>query len=308
MARIDERALNANFELWREERMPDEDVGKAFELYVIEQVLKDYSVSDNDIDSGHVGGSGDGGIDGMYFLIDGSVVKEDDPPIDGRPQSVELVLVQVKRSRGFSGNMLERINNFVRDILDWDTHVDEIAHWNTPIRNCVRMFRETYDRILHHAPKLRLSVYYVTGRATTPHTDVIERADRLTAHVKNNVSDAIVEIEMWNCGNLLDTVRRAPKETFKIRTVKMFATDDEAAVVCLVRVLDIASLLRDERGGQRLSLLEANVRAHQGNVNVNQDIRKTLADGSSERDFWWFNNGVTIVAESLARISHQKDR
>ena len=40
------------------------------------------------------------------------------------------------------------------------------------------------------------------------------------------------------------------------------------------------------------------MRAYQGNVQVNNDIRETLESGERERDFWWFNNGITVVADS----------
>jgi hypothetical protein len=37
-----------------------------------------------------------------------------------------------------------------------------------------------------------------------------------------------------------------------------------------------------------------NVRDYQGNTEVNQKIRDTLADTSCE-DFWWLNNGISVL-------------
>ena len=45
-----------------------------FELFTVEQVLKDSDLSYDEIESGLVGDSGDGGIDGIY-LLGASVIK-----------------------------------------------------------------------------------------------------------------------------------------------------------------------------------------------------------------------------------------
>jgi hypothetical protein len=48
----------------------------------------------------------------------------------------------------------------------------------------------------------------------------------------------------------------------------------------------------------RRGLLESNVRDYQGKKNiVNRDIHSTL-EASDGREFWWLNNGVTILATS----------
>jgi hypothetical protein len=54
----------------------------------------------------------------------------------------------------------------------------------------------------------------------------------------------------------------------------------------------------------RLELFESNVRDYAGRTAVNSAIRETL-NSASKDDFWWFNNGVTIVA-SEARITGKK--
>jgi hypothetical protein len=80
----------------------------------------------------------------------------------------------------------------------------------------------------------------------------------------------------------------------------IFTTED-SAVVCLVKLKNYANFLTDEHGTLRKSLLEPNVRDYQGKQNpVNIDIRATLAEGSAGHEFWWLNNGVTILAASCS--------
>ena len=298
MTDLDQKALDANFELWRAERMPDDDEHTAFELYAIDAVLKDQDLADDDIDSGHIGGPDDGGIDGVYFFVDGMLVRDDNDPIRSKAQDAELVLVQLKRSGGFGETVVERITSFVRDALEWEIPVDELSHLNTEARDCIALFRTTYDRIIAQAPLLRLSVYYVTGSEATPNPKVAAKLQALKTYVASKISRAEVTAHLWDCVTLLDAIRATPKQSFRVPTVQLFATDDEAAVVCLVRVTELATFLGDGTGGQRKTLLESNVRAYQGDVRVNRDIRATLREGDKAQDFWWFNNGVTVLADS----------
>src|SRR5690606_26331250 len=42
-------------------------------------------------------------------------------------------------------------------------------------------------------------------------------------------------------------------------------------------------------------IFESNVRDFQGSTEVNAEIKKTL-ESESTPDFWWLNNGVTVLA------------
>ena len=121
-----------------------------------------------------------------------------------------------------------------------------------------------------------MAVYYVTGAESKLNVKVTAKVDALEKYVRSKISQAQVDFKAWDCKALLAEVRRTPQQTFRVPTVEMFATDDERAVVCLVRVTELAAFLGDDTGSQRRSLLESNVRAYQGNVQVNNDIRETL--------------------------------
>jgi hypothetical protein len=49
-----------------------------------------------------------------------------------------------------------------------------------------------------------------------------------------------------------------------------------------------------EDGALNERIFEGNVRDYQGNTEVNQKIRETLA-GTSCEDFWWLNNGISVL-------------
>jgi hypothetical protein len=68
--------------------------------------------------------------------------------------------------------------------------------------------------------------------------------------------------------------------------------------ICLVRLKDYYDFIHDPNTGDlRGWLFEENVRDYEGkNVDVNKGIRQTLEQPKTNEDFWWLNNGITIVA------------
>jgi hypothetical protein len=63
--------------------------------------------------------------------------------------------------------------------------------------------------------------------------------------------------------------------------------------------------LRDEHGDIRRSMLEPNVRDYQGPKNVvNKAIRQSLAETTAP-EFWWLNNGVTILASKCSVVGNK---
>ena len=71
MANNDQILLNQIVEEQRQVRSPAASRTEFFETYVSEQVLKDYDLSDEEIEYGIVGNGGDGGIDGIFTFANG---------------------------------------------------------------------------------------------------------------------------------------------------------------------------------------------------------------------------------------------
>ena len=70
---------------------------------------------------------------------------------------------------------------------------------------------------------------------------------------------------------------------------------DVNGYIVLSRLDEYARFLSDSTGGFRADLFESNVRDFQGNTEVNAEIVNTLKN-EKDIDFWWMNNGVTILA------------
>ena len=89
--------LNQLLDQYRQELDPDDTPDQFFEYFAAEQALKDFDLSLDEIESGLVGDGGDGGIDGLYILVNGQLVREEWDFADLRRNiTVDLIVVQAK--------------------------------------------------------------------------------------------------------------------------------------------------------------------------------------------------------------------
>ena len=75
--------------------------------------------------------------------------------------------------------------------------------------------------------------------------------------------------------------------------------------VALCKLSDYLRFISDESGNLITRIFEANVRAYQGEVEVNREIAASLEHPTQVLDFWWLNNGVTIVADEASFTNNQ---
>jgi AIPR protein len=75
----------------------------------------------------------------------------------------------------------------------------------------------------------------------------------------------------------------------------------------LARLCNFYQFITDESGNLKRYLFESNVRDYMGNNPVNEAIERTLNRkiSSQNQDFWWLNNGVTILATMAKSIGKE---
>ncbi len=90
---IDERVNRA---------FPSSDRGEVFELFSAEQILKDYTLSTEDLLSCSVDGQNDGGIDFIFIFLNGALVQNiEDISIPKRNALLEIYIITCKHSDSF---------------------------------------------------------------------------------------------------------------------------------------------------------------------------------------------------------------
>jgi hypothetical protein len=304
------KLFEANFNVWKSDRGTGLSDSKAFERYVIEQVLKDFDLSNDAIESGDLGAEDDGGVDAFYLFMNNTLITVETPPvIPAGP--IELHLIQTKYEKGFSETAVQKLESFSKDLLSYDKSVDDLKYLNSKARDSIHNFREKYNNeVMGNPHTLAVIFHYACKAAAEPSSKdkVSLRAQNLVKYVKSVLSSAEVSFIPWTANRLLETARQVPETDVVVPVAESFSTGD-GSTVCLVKLKDYAEkLLTNADGGLQTRFLEPNVRDYNGKSNpVNKQIRATLEEVSSasQEDFWWLNNGITILADECPVNGHK---
>ncbi len=76
-----------------------------------------------------------------------------------------------------------------------------------------------------------------------------------------------------------------------------FKEEKQRGYITSVNLYDYFKFISNEDGSLRKYLFESNIRDYQNGTAVNDGMTQTVAT-DNDLDFWWLNNGVTIIAEN----------
>lgn len=271
----------------------DMDESKFFELFASEQILKDIDLSWDELEEGIVGAGGDGGIDSIYFFINGTLIHEDTDFSNFKGDiNFLLYIIQAKRTSGFSEDALHRLRSSISDLLNLSNDIKSFYKvYNQELLQVIERFRIAYRRFASRLPKINIQFYYAT-----PGVEIHPNVERLVNPLRDCVlelfSNAEVSFEFVGARRLLELARRKRKEVYELHFTDTIP--GKKSYICLVNIFNYYEFITDKNGNPYMNIFDANVRDYERDVQVNRGIRESLSNPQGE-DFWWLNNGVTII-------------
>ena len=276
-----------------------------FEAFVAEQILKEFDLTADEIESGLVGESHDGGIDGLYTFVNGELVQEDfDQAGLKKGVLIEIVIFQSKTSTGFDEATIDKLMASTGHLFALANNLDDFKdRYNEGVRSSVEIFRQLYKSTASRFPTLRFRYVYASyGDSESVHLNVASKTVDLQKVVKGLFPSSEFKFDFVGATALLDLARQQPPSSFQIQFTEILTGN--GGYIALVRLKDFVKFIRDAVGGLRKTLFEANVRDYQGANQVNDEIQQSLRIPGPE-DFWWLNNGVTIVATQATQAGKE---
>lgn len=149
-------------------------------------------------------------------------------------------------------------------------------------------------KIITKRPSLKISFYYVS-MGVDVHMNVKKQADDLMRDVEQMLPASQVSVGFVGAHELVALSQERPNEVFRLPTIEAPLSTSEKVFIALTNIKDYFRFISDAEGKLMRHIFESNVRDYQGKTNVNKEIQATLASDSKE-EFWWLNNGVTILA------------
>lgn len=276
-----------------------------FEFFAASQVLKNQNLSDAELDDGIVGSGNDGGCDGLYIFLNGDVLTSDQIETLSAPKgsTLDFTIVQAKNTMSFNETTILKWKTVSDNLLNMANDVDTFSNrYNEDVREKFRLFRDALTKLIRSQIKTHIQFYYVT-LAVELHPNVKQQAEELKEQVKKLYPATMVDVSFVGADKLMELYNTDSEANVNLELANQpIALGKKADYVALVNLGTYFRFIIDDTGALRKSFFEANVRDYQGQNSVNKCIFNTLSSNKGE-DFWWLNNGVTILAEKITPIT-----
>lgn len=269
-------------------------------FWVAEQYLKATGVSPQELLAGIVDGEKDCGIDAVYIFANGICISDDTPlKALGKNPRIELILLQVKDTGGFKEDAIDKLIVNIPRLLRFDRDEKSLLEFANPrlietTRRFLRAFRDT------EMPDLTIYTVFASLRAISVHPNTAKKGDRLSEIFGSLFGSCPAPVVFLGAPELYDYARESRVVTRSLQMAENpISTDVAGGYIGVVSLRDYQLFITTDSGELDASLFEANVRDYEGETPVNRSIEETLASADNEIDFWWLNNGVTIVATEI---------
>lgn len=241
-------------------------------------------------------------------LVDGGQDKQiDTVTIDANESSADVWIIQAKNSSSFSSNALVQMGNGLRWLLEAPRRALETLD-NQPFRDKIQEFRGVRSDL--GPSNLRLHVAFVAAGSTETLSREFEQE---ISAVRERYSDEDLyesfDLRAYGHDELNELLRARDRRAKSINadlrirydvnkpSVISYRADELRGFVCTVSAQEIARLVNDDPSG---SVFDLNLRKFLGGRGaVNKDIMETCTSPESAHEFWFLNNGITIVCDGF---------
>lgn len=301
MAKNDKILIDGIVDDRLESKIPSEKRDEVFEFFVFEQLLKDYDLSGEELEFGNVDGQNDGGIDGFFIFINGHLLT--DPEKFNWPKSgsiLEVWIITCKHHDTFKQAPLDSLVASITELFDFGLEDNDLkGDYSEELLLQRNFLKQAYRKVSPRLREFKVAYYYASrGNTEELGESVQSRGNQIIQITKDFFGNSNTTFSFIGSTELVELNRKAPNFSLELPF-----TDDLSSgetYILLVKLCDYFNFVSDD-GKLRRYLFDSNVRDFMGLNRVNEDIRNTLLNDTSP-DFWWLNNGVTILATGASVV------
>ncbi len=283
------------------------NISDYFEFFSASQILKNQGLSDDEVDNGIVGKGLDGGCDSIYLFLNNLLITPDVVEHISAPKDsiLEMIIIQSKKTTSFGEDAVMKWKTISGNLLDLSkTTTDFTARYNADILEAFTTFRDTYTRLITSRVKLKFRFYYAT-LASELHPNVIQQSEELKDTIKGLFPNAVVEVTFVDSDTLFEMYNAVIENRVNLKFADIPISPNQKNYVALVDLKSYFNFIVNDEGDVRKSFFDSNVRDYQGKNNVNSSISETL-HRADDNDFWWLNNGVTVLASEATLVNNRE--
>lgn len=280
-----------------------------FELFVAEQLLKDKDLDSEELANGIIGGSFDNGIDGMFIFANGELIQTLEQ-IDNfkKIKNIEVHFHQYKNNERISEDVIHKFNTATTNILNLSQELSPTS-WNKDLIEKVTLLRDLtiqsasahpkYKFVFRHVSKGNRDNIYSEDRRNESYINKVETLKTIVE--RSDYNDALFDFDYIGVNELINLNRNEKQFSLSLKLNENpialdFSDNGKRGYIASVNLKDYYKFITEDTGELRKYLFDSNIRDFQNNTEVNTQISETVKN-EKNLDFWWLNNGVTIIAD-----------
>ncbi|WP_144559691.1 AIPR family protein [Bacillus thuringiensis] len=279
-----------------------------FEIFSASLILKTFDLSDEELEKGIVGSGNDGGCDGLFLFVNEELIM-DDTPLENikKNPTIDIYIIQSKFETSFGENVFNKWKSVVENLFSLESFQgnDFSKRYNNDVLEFFDRFHNTFLNLITKSPKVNFKFFYAS-MGNEVHINVRQQADEMVAKLKALYPshNTTVSVEYIDAQKIL-TLYDAPSKTDFVLQISEtpIIVEEEKEYIVLANLSQYFEFITNENKKLIKHIFEANVRDYQGNTTVNKEIADTLSQKDSGEDFWWLNNGVTMLASGIDQKS-----
>lgn len=306
---------------FKKQHFPAATDGIAFMQYATHLALREFQLSEADIQAGVMEGKDDGGIDGFHIIVNKTeAVAETTRGLrsSGAPAGVprqvpfDIVVVQSKSSTdGLDALAIPKLHE-VLDLVLGGASREKLRNYplHDKLVSHIEAYRSYRRKLISLDPIRSFTVYVMQPVTEAKLTGPAKRgAAALSKMIEGHLgSTTRVHVELLGADGIerLRTTTRDIEGILKFSKQPLSETHGKSeAWLGLVTVKDLLDFIR--RGKTKVlrdEFFTTNVRDFAGSsVAINSAIRTTLSNNTPTA-FWWMNNGITVIVD---KATYQSD-
>lgn len=287
-----------------------------FLLFSTYQICKKHNLDENMLIDCIVEGGGDGGLDAIVALVDKKYIYSLDEFNEYAEQinensRIDVYFIQAKETNGIKETAFMKIKDVFEKLLVSNSITEELRMQYNQV--LIEKFELINEIIIKSSPKTN-NIYINVAYAYTGNLD----KDSISIGTKNQINsikklvsdttyinEANISVDIFDSNKLINIANKSIQKDYIIKYKTIFKmnyrSDSENGFVMNMSIKDYYNLITQDNEIIDV-LFEGNIRDFEGQtVEVNKNIKNTLEE-VYDADFWWLNNGITMIVDSYTPL------
>jgi len=281
-----------------------------FELFCLSQVTKYLDITFDDLEDSTVGGGQDGGIDSVIIILDDEYIPSINAVNEIKFCSNTILKVsfsQAKTENSFKEATIDKLIASFPILLDLEKDESKLSErFNPSLVSKILVLRQLWLKTVMKGGRIEIEInYFCKANEVSINEAYISKVNQLEAIIKAKINGVKINFANLSSKELLDLYQKTRPSRLELHFKEVPITtkfNEGYGYAGIVSVSDYYDFITDDDGVILENIFESNIRHYQGDVDVNNKIKDSL-ENEFEIDFWWLNNGITVIAESPSQIS-----